>query len=284
MSYIDKSSHSEVEQFEACERRHYYSYGMKIEGRTVSDALARGNVGHAALAQYYQLLMVGVSEDNAVDEAFAVARSEMRKYNVFDPDKLLAETLTLLGMYFDQYEGEPIKVLEVEILHNAQLTSEFVMPIKIDLIAEIPPYGVIALDHKFCNDFFSVDKIDLSPQLPKYYAALDALGKRVDGVWYNEIRYRNTKDNNADPSLRFRRTPVILTPKKVVGIMRDQMMAAKRITHYKSLSLVEWEQQTLRNTLHCQMCPFTLLCSSDLDGGQDSDLIVNSFFDPKEYR
>jgi hypothetical protein len=256
---------------------------MKIEGRTVSDSLARGNVGHAGLAQYYQLLMLGSSEDEAVDAAFDAARTEMHKYNVFDPPKLLAETLLLLGLYFENYENELIKVLEVETLYNAQLTSEFVMPIRLDIICELPPYGVIAMDHKFCNDFFNVDKIDLNPQLPKYWAALDALGKRVDDVWYNEIRYRTTIDNKADPSLRFRRTPVSLSPKKVVTIMREQMMAAKRITHLKSLPLVEWEQQIIRNTLHCQMCPFPLLCAADLDG-KDSDLVVNSFYQDKEYR
>ena len=285
MSYTDKSSHSEVESFAACERKHYYSYGVKVQGKTTSDVLARGNVGHMALSQYYLHKKLGSTEDEAVDAAFDAARVEMRKYNVFDPPKLLSETTTLLGMYFDNYaeEWDRIVVHDVETLWNAQLTSEFVMPIRLDVILEIPPYGVIAMDHKFCNDFFNVDKVDLNPQLVKYWAALDALGKRVDAVWYNEIRYRNTKENNADPSFRFRRTPVPMTPKKVVTIMREQMMAAKRITNLKALPLVEWEQSIIRNTLACNMCQFPLLCSADLDG-KDSDLVINSFYEPREYR
>jgi hypothetical protein len=286
VSYTDKSSHSEVESFAACERKHYYTYGQKVQGRTTSDSLARGNVGHQALSQYYQLCALGAPEDEAVDAAFDAAKIEMKKYNVFDPDKLLGQTITLLGMYFDNYAEEysRIKVLEVETMYNAQLTSEFVMPMRLDVILEFPPYGVLAWDHKFCNDFFDVDKIDLNPQLPRYWAALDALGKRVDGVWYNEIRYRNTKENNADPSQRFKRTNVPLKPAKVVTVMREHMMIAKRITHLKSLPLVEWERSVVRNTLACNMCQFPLLCSSDLDGGQDSDLIVNSFYEPREYR
>lgn len=286
MSYIDKSSHSEVEAFTSCERKHYYTYGKKIQSRGVtSDALARGNVGHQALSQYYRVHQLGGSEDSAIEAAEDAAKIEMKKYTVFDEQKLLRETLMLLGMYWDNYDTDwdRIKVLDVETLYDAQLTSEFVMPIRIDVILEYPPYGVLAWDHKFCNDFFSVDKIDLNPQLPKYWAALDALGKRVDGVWYNEIRYRNTKENNADPSQRFRRTNVALSPKKVVTVMREQMMVAKRITHLKSLPLVEWEGSIVRNQQACLMCKFPQLCSADLDG-QDSDLIESAFYEPREYK
>jgi hypothetical protein len=212
-----------------------------------------------------------------------IVRPEMKQYGVFDEDKLSNELLLLLGWYFDEYEDDDMEILSVEILHDIKLTSEFIMPIKVDLVARIPDRGVIAIDHKFCNDFFNVDKVDLNPQLPKYYAALNELDIKVDGVMYNEIRYRNTKDNAENPSERFRRTPVLLTPNKVVTIMREQMMAARRISQLKELPLVEWERKILRNTLHCQMCPFTAVCDADAND-QDAELIINSFYEPKSYR
>jgi hypothetical protein len=207
----------------------------------------------------------------------------LKHYDVFDPDKLTQDLLLLLGFYFDRYEGEPIKVLEVETLYNIQLTSEFIMPVRLDIIAEFPVEGIIAMDHKFTHDFYNVDKVDLQPQLVKYFAALDALNKRVDGIWYNQIRTRVTNDNKANPNLKFERTPVPLSTKRVVTTMREHMMAARRITRLKALPLVEWEQNVIRNPLHCTMCPFALLCAADLDG-QDSDLVINNFYEPKEYR
>jgi CRISPR/Cas system-associated exonuclease Cas4 (RecB family) len=281
---IDKASHSEVEQFAACERRHFYNYGHKIQSRSTSDALARGNVGHLALATYYELRKIGNSHESAADAALDIVAPEMRRYEVFDQDKLTSQLLLLLGLYFDEYEDqdEDKKILHVELAVDLQLTEEFRMPAKVDLVRWWPEYGVVAEDHKFCNDFFSVDKVDLSPQLPKYMAVLEACDIKVDGVMYNEIRYRNTKDNLANPSERFQRTPIPLTPTKVVTVMREQMMAARRISQLKALPLAEWESKIIRNPLHCQMCPFTAICDADLND-QDSDLVLNSYYESKVY-
>lgn len=282
---VDKASHSEVEQYAACERRHFYNYGHKIQSRTTSDVLARGNVGHLALATYYEARKLGASFDDATEAAFDIVTPEIKRYGVFDEDKLSRELIFLLGLYFDEYEeeDEDKEILHVELSVNVQLTEEFSMPAKIDLIRHWPGLGVIAEDHKFCNDFYGVDAIDLNPQLAKYFAVLEALDMKIDGVMYNQIRYRNTKDNQVNPSERFERTPVPIGPNKVVTIMREQMMAARRISQLKSLPLVEWESKIIRNTLHCKMCPFTAICAADLEG-QDSDLVLNSYYEDKEYR
>ena len=276
-----KASHSETEQFAACERRHYYSYGLQITGKGTSDALALGIAGHEGLATYYLALQEGTPEDDAVDLALEAAWVELRKYEVFDPDKLKLKLGLLLGHYFDHYANEQIKVLEVEVIQTIQLTQEFAMPVKLDLIAELPHYGVTLIDHKFSHDFFDVDKADLSPQLPRYYATLQARGIHVDTIMYNQLRTRDTKDNNADPGLKFERTPVYLNGARLARTMREQIQIAKRISFLKKLPLEEWEGQIVRNSMHCQMCPFKDLCAEDLNGGDDSQIIVEAYYEPR---
>jgi hypothetical protein len=282
---MDSSSHSEVEAFLQCERRHYYSYGEKLEGKVVSEALIRGIVGHSTLASYYQSLKDGYEKTPAMDMAIDVMYAETDKYadQLFDKDKFVTELGFLIQDYWDTYIDDYMEILEVEVLHTIQLTDTFQMPVKIDLLARIPGRGIVAIDFKFCYDFFNVDKLDLSPQLPKYMAALTELGIHVDGIMYDELRYRKTKDNEADHSLKFRRTPVIVTPNKVVTIMREQLMAGKRISQLKQLDLPDWESKILRNPQACMMCPFVSVCSADLDG-KDSDLVRVSYYQPKIYR
>ena len=278
-----KASHSETEQFAACERRHYYSYGVGITGVKVSDPLAIGNSGHAGLGAYYSALQSGCTVDEAEDAMLIAARAELNAYETWtDRETLWQKIGMLLGFYVEQYEHEEMKIIEVEILDTYHITQEFAMPMKLDLIAEMDHYGVTLIDHKFCNDFYTVDKADLSPQLPRYLAVCEARGIHIDTIMYNQIRYRNTKDNLANPSERFERTPVPLTAAKVVRTMREQIQIAKRISHLKELDIVEWEGSVVRNSLHCQMCPFPQVCDSDLNGGQDSDLIVEAYYEPRK--
>jgi hypothetical protein len=280
---IDKSSHSEVEAFLMCERRHYYSYGMKIQGKGSNDSLIRGTVGHAVLAQYYQGLKLGMSHKDAKSAAYPLIRQLIAENEPFDEYQMNLDLMLILESYWRLFEHDNWEILHVEVAYNVKLTVDFEMPVIIDLIARIPGHGVVALDHKFPYDFFNIDKIDLSPQLPKYYAALQALGIHVDEIWLNELRTRSTKDNKLDPSLRFRRTPIPLKPKKVVTIMREQIMAAKRIGQLKRMELPVWESKVLRNPQACNMCSFTSLCSAELDG-EDADLVLHNFYEDKHYR
>lgn len=282
---MDSSSHSEVEAFLQCERRHYYSYGEKLQGKGTSEALIRGIIGHEVLATYYQAIKDGKSRAEAQDEGIDKLYDMVAMYrdDLSDSAKFETDLGFLIQNYWDNYIDDDMVILEVEVLHTIQLTDTFEMPVRIDLLAKIPGRGIIAIDFKFCYDFFNVDKLDLSPQLPKYLAALTEMGVHVDGIMYDEIRHRKTKENEADHSLKFRRTPVTITPNKVVTIMREQLMAAKRISQLKNLALPIWESKVLRNPQACQMCPFTIMCAADLDG-RDSDLARISFYEPKSYR
>lgn len=280
-SWVDKASHSEVEAYLNCQRKHYYMYVNRLQAIQSSDSLARGNVGHEILSIYYQQRARGANHEDAADAAMDAMTTVTSRYNVFNPDKLWDDLEWMLVHYFDCYANDKFTVIETEVLHNVQITDDYIMPIKVDLVLDIPGRGIVARDWKFTYDFYTVDKVDLNPQLPKYFAALRELGIHVDELEYDQIRTRVTKANQANWQERFMRTVVPITADRVVRTMEEQFRAARRIAILKELPVDEVERRALRNSWACLGCPFTELCVSDLNGGQDSQLITESFFETR---
>lgn len=282
---MDNSSHSEVESFNMCRRKHYYSYGEKIQPVTMDEKLIRGIVGHSCHEAYYKARMTGADHMEAQEPAVDALWSTYHSYesHLFNPQKFINGLSVLMDHYWEEYEFDKMKVLEVEVLHQVQLTDEFSMPVKMDIIAEIPGWGITILDHKFPYDFATVDKLDLATQLPKYFLAARELGFDVRTIALNECRTRETISNKVNHSEKFRRTPIPWTVPKIETIMREQMMAAQQITKYKSLPLEVWEQSVLRNTWACNMCDFVDVCVADLNK-TDQGIIRAQYYQPKEYR
>ena len=280
-----KTSHSEVESFLLCERRHYYGYGLELQKASVADALVRGNLGHAGLAAYYQGKMDGLTEDSCREAAIAKVVSEVAEYDAYDSLKIAAEVINVLNLYFDNYSGDDYEILGVEKEFNIPVGDNFFIKMYVDLILRIPGEGVVFWDHKFVWDFFDPRLTEILPQLPKYMAAARMEGLSISGVWYNEIRTRETKDNKADPSERFRRTPFKLSTNRVVTTMREQIMAAGRIKELRAKTIEDWEQSVLRvaSSTVCKTCSFLELCALDLKG-EDKSLAIEYGYKPKGKR
>lgn len=279
------ASHSEIETYTECERKHYYRYGKKLESKDDSDTLVRGNVVHEVLSRYYLGIKLGLSHYEAMESALPYIDMSLNQYNIYDPDAMRLEVLNLLYWYWETYKDNPDKwkILEVEVEYKVKLTDDFTLPVKIDLIVEEPGRGIGIVDHKVCWDFYSVDKIDMSPQLPRYLAAALEMGFKIDFLMYNELRRRETKDNKANPSERFRRTPVPITTEKVVTIMHEHLVAASRISTLRQGDLETWEYLVLRNPAACQYCNFKDLCDADMNK-RDAQLTEQSFYKERRKR
>jgi RecB family exonuclease len=277
------ASHSEIETFTECERKHYYRYARRLESKQDSDTLVRGNVIHEVLSEYYLGRKLGKVHFEAMEHALPYIQISLDRYNIFDPDAMKNEVTNLLFWYWETYADDTWRIIDVEVEYKVQLTDDFILPVKIDLIVEEPGRGIGLIDHKVTYHFFNVDKIDLSPQLPRYMAAALELGMKIDFVAYNEIRRLETKENRADPSLKFRRTVVPLTPTKVVTIMREHMEAAERINNLKALGTEAWSLKVIRNPSACQYCNMKDLCDAELND-RDPELTALSFYKEREKR
>lgn len=277
---IRRTSHSEVESFLSCERRHYYAYGLQIQGKYTSEALERGIMVHHALAIFYQGLKDNLSVDAAQSKAIMALSDLYSTSSAYDPTKLFTGCMSLFNWYIDFYRDEfqHIEVLEVETDYLIPITDDYSLPVKIDLIyRDLRVNEVVVTDHKIVADFYDLDKVELLPQLPKYLAGLRTKGIKVDRAEYNMLRHRNTLDNKADPGLRFRRLDVPLTKARILRTIEEQIRTANRIKSLRDRGIEEWSKTVLRNTGSCGNCSFKLLCSAELNGKPINDLIEFEF-------
>lgn len=273
---VRRTSHSEVESFLSCERRHYYGYGLYIQGKYTSEALERGILVHAALAVFYQALKDGFTIEQAQGKGIMALSDLYKSSETYDPTKVFTQAVSLFNWYIDKYKDDfqYVEVLEVETDYLVPITDDYSLPVKIDLLwRDLKTNEVVVTDYKVLQDFYDQDKVKLLPQLRKYIAGLWTKGIKVDRAEYDMLRHRNTKDNAEEPGLRFQRLPVPLTKASVLRTIEEQIRAANRIKSLRDRGTEEWGKTVLRNTGSCTNCSFKLLCDADLNGLPTADLI-----------
>src|SRR6185437_1073292 len=141
---LSKMSHSEVESFTTCERRHYYAYGVGggLRKRKESDALTRGILGHAALATYYSFLKQGLEYQERIEGVTAFLQDLLAEAAEQDflgnasTMAMIGEVRNILTFYFQHYRerDENLEVLEVEKVYEVPVGDNFFMKIIVDLI------------------------------------------------------------------------------------------------------------------------------------------------------
>lgn len=271
-------SHSEAEAHVTCERRHYYLYGLRLQGKAdnMSDALYRGIVGHEALKSYHlepdplkQLRagMLAIQENMNIDGYVHVG--------------IVGELTTLLKAYHEYWseKGEEWIVLEAESSRMYEISDDLNTQIRPDLIVRIPGRGLYVVDHKWLYNFMSQTSLELLPQLPKYLLGLRQHGIEIRGMIYNEIRYR---DNAKE---KFKRQELPVNKVRLQQTMKEHILIANRIRAKKLLSIEEWEDGIVRtaNKGVCDMCPFKMICAAENEG-QDTTLMREVYYEPRKNR
>ena len=278
---MGKSSHSEVETFLTCERRHFYSYGMKLQSAVTSAALYRGICGHAAFDVFYNALKNNVPREDAVELALAAALAKGKEFNTFEAKKIDDELELLLLAYFQHWAGadEAIEVLATEYKIRVPISNGNVLTIVVDMISRQPGVGIVATDFKFTYDFFNPESVDLNPQLVKYMAALRMTNIPIARVEYDEIRTRITKENTLNNGKLFRRTAFKPTNARIMRTMQEHIRVADRIAEFKQLPIVEWGDRVNRvaNKMTCQSCSYTDICINELNGWGAEQIILNEY-------
>lgn len=298
-------SHSEVDQFLSCERKHWYAFGHPIdlgnpegvsyglEPRTLANGLFKGITGHEALAAYYLYLkpitLEGIPTESQMIEARAQAFKTLTKAMQDNPDRidLIANLVTILKAYFDYYNDEDRlewRYLSVEDEYRVDLSATVQNPFRPDLIRQNRKTGVIqVVDHKFLANLYNGDEVGILPQLPKYVSYLRKLGYRIDDAVYNLISNRVlvTKPYEGNPQT-MKRINLHLTNKRIERTIEEQTRIAERVANYKTDP--NWEQRVLRtaNSFNCKNCGFLALCTADLNG-EDTSVAVRYNYKPNSY-
>lgn len=274
-------SHSEVDNYLLCRRKHYYGYGLSLERVTKSQSLATGTAGHRILEAFYAHLMslsdtsAGQLEnfDLALDRAKTVYEEVVNEgYTDANNRALLYDVLfhEEWGYFANEFlvtNGWRILAVEAEFSLIYDSETESTYPFVVDLLVEDPEGRYVVIDHKFVYDLYTPAQTDLQPQIPKYIGALRAMGHEVSYGAYNMLRTRKLKTPTADAMNYF----MILKPntERVINTFMEQLGVAAEIQALKELNLEEQASRAYRtaNKMVCQSCSFKDICSTELIGG-----------------
>lgn len=277
-------SNSETSQYQTCQRRHYYNFGLKLEPKRMSDSLTRGIIGHEALAAYYlDIKQYGTKGyDRAVASAMSVIDAYMEK-DITENGGMNLDMLSALRQRVNDYLAwasfnDNFEILEVEQEYRLDLPNGMQYAMRLDLL--VRPYSgpyvgkVVLIDHKFVYDFYSEDKLAMNAQMPKYIGILRASGRPVDVAILNQIRTRVNKKSEMTDDQKFRREVLLPTSTEVQTIFAEEIKVAEQIEFFKSLSIEQWESEVTRTmgNMTCGYCPFTALCKAELQG-QDTSVM-----------
>ena len=272
-------SHSEVDSYLLCRRKHYYGYTLSLQRVKESSSLAMGTAGHTVLETFYRNIFEGNTFDKALQAAKEIANElaqevaiPANRANIFD---------TLFDLYFpnEPFVKEGYKILAVEKEFSLQYDEEEDMryPFVVDLIVESPEGKTIVVDHKFVYDFYTYEASIMQPQIPKYVGALRALNYKIDYGMYNMVRTRKLKESDAASMCQ--RLDVKPEPERVKQVFTEQIAVASEIQKIKQLSEEEQSTRAYRvaNKMVCQSCSFLDICRTELSGGNSKLMIQTEY-------
>ena len=274
-------SHSEVDSYLLCRRKHYYGYGLSLQRVQESASLATGTAGHKILEVFYTRIMeLGATAEEQKEsfqaglESALVAFDEITKDGYEDANNRARLEDVLFNEDYGYFANEFFlnngwRVLAVEAEFNLQYDdeTEASYPFVVDMIVEDPDGKYVVIDHKFVYDFYTPAQTDLQPQIPKYIGALRALGHEISYGAYNMLRTRKLKE----PTPESNNYLMLLKPNssRIVNTFMEQLGVAAEIQALKELTIEEQDKRAYRtaNKMVCQSCSFRDLCSIELMDG-----------------
>lgn len=275
-------SHSEVDAYLACRRKHFYSFANGgLEPIKTNDALYRGIKGHKAMEIFFKAIQVNFTWDEALAKMQEWIVTEMTQANANLPILQDVQRLTVGFLLYNHERMERWQVLHVEGEFWLPLGADIQYPFKPDLIIQEGPH-IVVVDWKFIYDFYSDEMTSLLPQLAKYIGALRALGIWVKRGLYAQVRYRKMKDMSGDSIYRLHEVP--MTNARIKQTFLDQIATTQEIAMLKALPIEEWDKKATRSasSWNCKMCSFRQLCGAELNGS-DGRLIRQIDYRPNSY-
>lgn len=207
-------SHSRVDAYLSCRRKEYYGYGMKLRKVQTSTGLRLGSAGHHLLDVLYSTVLAGgnsvAKQRKVYTEAVELMWDELEK--MYEDGFEDADNRATLREVMENYlkrepfidrswsdDRRPYLILAVEAEFRLEWDEETgaSYPFVVDLLVRAPSGEIQVVDHKFVYDFYSIESMQLMPQIPKYIGALRGLGYKVGSTGiYNMLRTRpNSKGN-----------------------------------------------------------------------------------------
>ena len=249
-------SHSEVDAFEQCEKKHYYGHELKLTKPHHGDGLNRGNAGH----KYLEVWAKAMLEEGYTSE---MAQIKALQETAHMPNAVDALQLVIPWVK-DIWPTLGWKIIAVEGEYRVTITETLVFPFKFDLLVEIKG-EIVVVDHKFLYDLYTQEMIDIFPQPVKYMAGLRSHGIDVKYAIYNMFRTRKTEID------KYKQLETRPNAFRIKTAMQEQVEGMKRIEAKNPIPL------RTANKMNCGNCQFAPLCAAELRG-ENTQLMRDNFY------
>lgn len=259
-------SHSEVDSFTQCERKHAYAHIQKLQPKARSEGLSRGNAGHKVLEVWAKALIEGMDSETALAKGLQEAASM--------PFAVAGMALATEWVR-DIFPKLGWKIVAVEVQYRVQFTETLVYPFKFDMLVE-KDGELWVVDHKFLYDFYTQQMIDIFPQMPRYIFGLRKHGIKAVGAIYNMFRTR--KVNKVED--RFCQRITKPNEFRIKDAIAEQMLNMRKIE--SNAKNPDYRPMRTANKMNCGHCGFADLCEYEARG-ESTKLMREAFYEPNEY-
>ena len=192
----EKLTHSRMQSFKLCRKKHYYEYEVGVRKEVTAKALRMGSAGHEGLDRF--------KKDGRADYALGAVAHEYKNcpesISLWDWEIECQTVQTLVAGYCWYWENQPLEIISSEEsfefpLRNpatAYASKSFNRAGKIDGIVKIAGRKLV-LEHKFLGEDIAPgssfwERLRLDQQCTNYIHAARELGHDVRGVVYDLIR------------------------------------------------------------------------------------------------
>lgn len=199
---IEVLTHSRIQSFKRCRRRHWFEYEIGMRPSTDAKALRMGTAYHDGLEQLHQ----GNGITAAIQAAWASYENTPANSPAFDDTSygwgIEYETVARLLSGYDWYwTGQSLEFITVEMPFRIPLRNpksnrasrRFTLAGKIDGIVRLRPDSDAVAENKLLGESLDSDsslwrRLRIDQQVSIYLYAARQLGANVDTVLYNVTR------------------------------------------------------------------------------------------------
>lgn len=266
-------SHSEVDGFLQCERKHAFAHEEKLQPKKRGAALAKGSAGHLFLEVFLQSIKDGYTNTDAIQNALQKVAGEPNAADIIP-----------LVMYWAKEVWPTLNWKIIAVEHEfspVPVSTSLAMPGKIDLIAEVwneetRQWEITVIDHKFLYDPYPTPVFNMLPQIPKYIGIMRSQGIKVKAGMFNVMRTRKL-NNPLDAYVQVKVHP---SNAQIRQQMIEHVTVMKQIE--ENSKNPEYIPLRTTNKMNCGHCGFIDLCQARLEG-RDTSLLEKIDFEKNTY-
>lgn len=278
-------SYSEIFKWDTCHRQYYYAFDLNLRPVETSDAIDKGNKGHALLEVMYNSLREGSTKEQALAAVHATAKKMMSKPVksggilsalpvAVAPDYNLLNALTLVENYIQKTDH----FQDAELIENRFLipvsTLTDTAPDLDDVLIGFTPDVVFKRgnfydieDFKFGARMWSQYKLARYTQSKYYHIFMKRLNFNVSR---SSIRFFNVA--NGDVKLH----PFDLKEGEEEILIYELIEGIREVMAHRKYPFKSVARRTTNYTV-CQFCQYAEPCSVEAQGKSAEHLFKNDY-------